>query len=92
MNEELELVRVMKAVVDELREVKLELAKMRHEQMERKIKSKFLTMAEACMYLNISRCTMTKRLNDGEITFATKKGKSWLFPEEKLKAYASGMV
>jgi excisionase family DNA binding protein len=49
-------------------------------------------MAEACDYLKVSRGTMTKRLSDGEINFATKRGKSWLFPEEKLKAYASGMA
>lgn len=76
----------------ELREVRLELMRLRNEQKESKIISKFLTMAEACGYLHISRATMTKRLADGEITFATKKGKSWLFPEEKLKAYASGMA
>lgn len=54
--------------------------------------AKFLTMADACDYLHISRTTMTKRIADGEIGFAVKKGKSWLFPEEKLKAYASGMA
>ena len=58
----------------------------------KKTKSRFLTMAEACDYLKVSRGTMTKRLSDGEINFATKRGKSWLFPEEKLKAYASGMA
>ena len=55
-------------------------------------KAKFLTMADACDYLHISRTTMTKRLADGEIGFAVKKGKSWLFDEEKLKAYAQGMA
>lgn len=87
-----EFMKLLKDVASELREVKLELMRLRNEQKERKISSKFLTMAEACMYLNISRCTMTKRLSEGEITFATKKGKSWLFPEDKLRAYASGMA
>ena len=82
----------MKRNLKELSEVKLELMRLRNETRERGIKSKFLTMAEACDYLKVSRCTMTKRLSDGEITFATKRGKSWLFPEDKLKAYASGMA
>ena len=91
MNES-DVIRMLKEMASELREVKLELMRLRNETRERGIKSKFLTMAEACDYLNISRCTMTKRLNEGEITFATKRGKSWLFPEDKLKAYASGMA
>lgn len=82
----------MKRNLKELSEVKLELMRLRNETRERGISSKFLTMAEACDYLKVSRCTMTKRLSDGEITFATKRGKSWLFPEDKLKAYASGMA
>lgn len=76
----------------ELREVRLELMRLRNETRERGIGTKFLKMDEACLYLKISRATMTKRLSNGEICFATKKGKSWLFPEDKLKAYASGMV
>ena len=91
MNEQ-EIARMLMDLRDEVHEVRLELARFRHEQRERKISSRMLTMAEACVYLNISRATMTKRLNEGEITFATKKGKSWLFPEEKLKAYACGMA
>lgn len=91
MNES-ELVRLVKSMADELREVRLELMRLRNETRERGIQSKFLTMEEACIYLKISRCTMTRRLSDGEITFATKRGKSWLFPEDKLKAYASGMA
>lgn len=87
-----DVIRVLKEMASELREVKLELMRLRTETRERGIKSKFLTMAEACDYLKVSRCTMTKRLSDGEITFATKRGKSWLFPEDKLRAYASGMA
>ena len=83
---------MLKDMASELHEVKLELMRLRTETKDQKISSRFLTMAEACVYLNISRVTMTKRMNDGEITFATKRGKSWLFPEDKLKAYASGMA
>lgn len=91
MNES-DMIRMLKEVASELREVKLELMRLRNETRERGISTKFLKMDEACSYLKISRCTMTKRLNEGEITFATKRGKSWLFPEDKLRAYASGMA
>ena len=91
MNES-DMIRMLKEMASELREVKLELMRLRNETREQKICSRFLTMADACEYLHISRATMTKRLADGEISFATKKGKSWLFPEDRLKAYASGMA
>lgn len=91
MNES-DVIRILKEMVSELREVKLELMRLRNETRERGISTKFLKMAEACEYLKISRATMTKRLADGDITFASKRGKSWLFPEDKLRAYASGMA
>jgi excisionase family DNA binding protein len=83
---------MLKEMTKEMKELRLELMRLRNEQREHKICSRFLTMADACEYLHISRATMTKRLADGEISFATKKGKSWLFPEDRLKAYASGMA
>lgn len=82
---------MMKEMAQEMKELRLELMRLRNETRERKITQKFLTMADACEYLHISRATMTKRLTDGDICFAVKKGKSWLFPEDKLMAYASGM-
>lgn len=91
MNES-DVIRILKEMASELREVKLELMRLRNETRERGISTKFLKMAEACEYLKISRATMTKRLADGDITFASKRGKSWLFPEDKLRAYASGMA
>lgn len=87
-----ELIKYMKETADQLHELRLEVAMLREMVRGKAVSGKFLTMAEACSYLKISRATMTKRLADGEITFASKKGKSWLFPEEKLKAYASGMA
>ena len=87
-----DFMKLLKDVASELHEVKLELMRLRNEHRESKIRSKFLKMDEACVYLKISRATMTKRLSEGEITFATKRGKSWLFPEDKLKEYASGMA
>lgn len=86
---------LMKAIGDlsrEIRELRVELLKLKNQASENSIKSKFLKMTEACMYLRISRETMRKRIATGEITFATKKGNTYLFPEEKLKAYASGMA
>lgn len=85
------LIGMMKEMAQEMKELRHELMRLRNEQRERKITQKFLTMADACEYLHISRATMTKRLTDGDICFAVKKGKSWLFPEDKLMAYASGM-
>ena len=85
------LIGMMKDMAQEMKELRHELMRLRHEQRERKITQKFLTMADACEYLHISRATMTKRLTDGHICFAVKRGKSWLFPEDKLMAYASGM-
>lgn len=84
--------KMLKDLALEIRMLRQDLQRLQNIVEDKNTKSRFLTMAEACNYLKVSRCTMTKRLNDGEITFATKKGKSWLFPEEKLKAYASGMA
>lgn len=87
-----ELIKYMKETANQLNELRLEVAMLREMVRGNAVSGKFLTMAEACAYLKISRATMTKRLADGEIGFASKRGKSWLFPEEKLKAYASGMA
>lgn len=87
-----ELIKYMKETANQLHELRLEVAMLREMVRGEAVSGKFLTMAEACAYLKISRATMTKRLTDGEIGFASKRGKSWLFPEEKLKAYASGMA
>lgn len=87
-----ELLQYMKETAAELRELRGMVLKLQQELRDKSIKSRFLTMDEACEYMKISRATMAKRLSSGEICFATKRGKSWLFPEEKLRAYASGMA
>lgn len=87
-----ELMQYMKETTQQLKELRLEVARLREAMRGKAVSSKFLTMTDACDYLNISRATMTKRLSEGEITFATKRGKSWLFPEDKLRAYASGIA
>lgn len=89
---DMELLKYMKETAAMLHELRLEVAMLREVIRGKAVSSRFLKMDEACAYLKISRATMTKRLSEGEITFATKRGKSWLFPEDKLKAYASGMA
>ena len=92
MNDMDDLLKYMKETAEQLHELRLEVAMLREMMRGKAVSGKFLTMDEACAYLKISRATMTKRLADGEIGFASKRGKSWLFPEEKLRAYASGMA
>lgn len=89
---DMDLLKYMKETAEILHELRLEVAMLREMIRGKAVSGKFLTMAEACKYLKISRATMTKRLADGDITFASKRGKSWLFPEDKLRAYASGMA
>ena len=89
---DVDLTQYMKETAMQLKELTMEVMRLQEMMKQRVVEDKFLTMAEACLYLKISRATMTKRLSSGEICFATKKGKSWLFPEEKLKAYASGIA
>lgn len=89
---DMDLLKYMKETAEILHELRLEVAMLREMIRGKAVSGKFLTMAEACEYLKISRATMTKRLADGDITFASKRGKSWLFPEDKLRAYASGMA
>ena len=47
MNES-DMIRMLKEMVSELREVKLELMRLRNETRERGISTKFLKMREAC--------------------------------------------
>lgn len=90
--DDVELLKYMRETAEMLHELRLEVSMLREVIRGKDVSSRFLKMDEACSYLKISRTTMTRRLSEGEITFATKKGKSWLFPEDKLKAYASGMA
>ena len=87
-----EILQLMKETAAELRALRLEVLRLQNVVMDRNIKGRFLNMVEACDYLKIKRSTMQRRIADGSITFAVKKGKAYLFPEEKLKAYASGMA
>ena len=87
-----ELLQYMKETAEELRELRGLVLKLQQEIRDKSIKSRFLTMDEACAYLKKSRATIQKRIANGEITFANKNGGKYLFPEEALKAYASGMA
>lgn len=88
---EFELMKAISELSREIRDLRVELLRIKNQASEKGIKTKFLKMKEACMYLRISRETMRKRIATGEITFAAKKGNTYLFPEEKLRAYASGI-
>ena len=87
-----ELLQYMKETAAELRELRGLVLKLQQEIRDKSIKSRFLTLDEACAYLKKSRATIQKRIADGNITFAHKDGGKYLFPEDKLKAYASGMA
>lgn len=84
-----ELEGTIRSLVSEVRSLRLEIMTLKKE-LSNCQKKDFMTLKEACDYLNVSRTTIQKRLADGEICFAVKKGKSWLFPSDKLKDYASG--
>lgn len=85
----------MKLLIDlanEVRMLRQDFERLQNTVEEKKTKSRFLTMREACDYIHKSRATLQKWIADGKIDFAVKNGGTYLFPEEKLKAYASGMA
>ena len=88
MSDDPVFMKLLKDLADEIRALRLEMLEFRNQRTN----GKFLSMNEACEYLHISRVTMMKRIESGEVTFARKNGGKYLFPEEKLKAYASGMI
>lgn len=88
---EYEFKKQMDDLFSEIRLLRLEVMKLRSSMKDETLTGQFLNMRDACAYLHISRATMQKRLLDGEIGFAVKKGKGWLFPADKLKLYASGL-
>ena len=88
---EIELRQLLNELCGEIRTLRREVMQLRSDRYDENLRGRFFTMKEACSFLKISRTTMQRRLTDGEIGFAIKKGKSWLFPAEKLKIYASGL-
>lgn len=91
MNDQ-EFLQFLKETAFELRELRLQVMRLQNMVAEKQTKSRFLTMREACDYIHKSRATLQKWIADGKIDFAVKNGGTYLFPEEKLKAYASGMA
>lgn len=91
MNDQ-EFLQFLKETASELRELRLQVMRLQNMVAEKQTKSRFLTMREACDYIHKSRATLQKWIADGKIDFAVKNGGTYLFPEEKLKAYASGMA
>lgn len=86
----MEVMKEIRTLTGEVRLLRAEVMRLRLRTKEDDLKGQWLTMQEACEYLRISRNTMQRRLTEGDIDFAVKRGKSWKFPADRLKQYASG--
>ena len=71
----LELVKDMKLLLGIVSELRLEVDALRKELRLKDGKDDMLTLKEACDYLRIGRTAMYRRLDNGEISFAVKRGK-----------------
>ena len=80
------------AILGLLKALAGEVAELRMAIEERNAKKRNYTMDEACEFLRISRTTMYNRMCMGEFPWAVKRGKSYLFPFEKLKKYAGNQI
>ena len=92
MSDDPVFMKLLNDLANEVRMLRLDLQRLQNTVEEKQTKSRFLTMREACDYIHKSRATVQKWIADGKIDFAVKNGGTYLFPEEKLKAYASGMA
>lgn len=86
---DLEVLKVLRELKDEVRHLRMQVLRLTEKAKEDDLKGRWLTMKEACDYLKVSRNTMQRRLAEGEIPFAVKRGKNWKFPADKLEKYAS---
>lgn len=75
----------------EVRTLRKEVIQLQRQLSDERLKERYMSMKDACLFLHISRSTIHKRMATGEIDFAVKNGKSWLFPFDKIKIYASGL-
>lgn len=87
-----ELIKALNDLSAEVRTLRHEVMMLQSARRDEQLNGRFLTMDEACALLKVSRTTMYRRMAEGALGFAVKRGKSWLFPSEKLKAYASGLI
>lgn len=85
----LEVLKALRELTESVGILRMEVMRLAEMTRNDLLRGKWLTLDEACKYLRISRTTMQRRLADGEIGFAVKQGKSWKFPAEELKRYAS---
>ena len=92
MSDDPVFMKLLKDMAFEIHMLREDVQRLQNIVEEKKTKGRFLTMNEACGYIHKSRATMQKWIADGKIDFAVKNGGTYLFPEDKLKAYASGMV
>lgn len=76
----------------EIRTLRKEVLLLQQKVTDEKMAGRYMSMKDACAFLHISRTTMQKRIAEGEFSFAVKRGKSWLFPADKMRQYASGLI
>ena len=92
MSDDPVFMRLLQEMADEIRMLRADMVRLQSTMEGKQAKSRYLTMTEACDYVRKSRSTMQKWIAEGKIDFAVKNGRTYLFPEEKLRAYAQGMV
>ena len=92
MSDDPVFMRLLQEMADEIRMLREDMARFERKMEGKQAKSRYLTMTEACDYVRKSRSTMQKWIAEGKIDFAVKNGGTYLFPEEKLRAYAQGMA
>lgn len=91
MMNDLEVLKAIKDLTAEVSLLRAELRLMKNHQEKADLSRRKLTMKEACAFLHKGRTTIQNKINSGEIGFAVKVGKSYLFDYDKLEQYASGM-
>lgn len=83
---------LIQSLTSEIREMRVDLIKLRNIVENQIIESKWMTLQEVCKYLRIGKTCMHERLSSGEFPWAVKRGKNWLFPGDKIKQYAANQI
>lgn len=88
MNELKEMLLEMSA---ELRLLRAEVVSLQVTVENSKIRQQYFGMREACEFMRISRTKMQQMLSAGELPWAVRKGKKWMFPVSKMNEYMSNI-
>lgn len=83
---------LLESLASEVRGMRVELMTLRNIVEKKASEENWKTLKEACSYLHIGKTTMQQRLTNGEVPWAVKHGKKWLFPADKLKLYAGNRI